>query len=334
MKSSFCVLLAVLALGPKSSEGCCPVTSRGSVVNADQTVIILWDPATKMQHFIRQASFKSDGGKVGFIIPSPSKPELAESGDEAFTKLEHITAPVVRGRGGGCSIGCSARPETYNSTVTVLERKRVAGFDAVVLKAGSAGALTAWLGDNGYPFSDDTAAWAEPYIRQGWPLTALKVAETSEKDEALHASAFRMSFKTERPLFPYREPDSASDAKAVGANNRLLRIYFISDKAYAGAFDGGKWNGNIAWSGDVTHEKDDLLRALKLPADSGTDTWWLTEFEDQWAYAKAPGDVFFTVSKNQRSKRRKPVVAGGGGDVTFIAFALFAIGRTFRRTRQ
>ena len=80
------ILVGVLSYAvSESTQACCPAPPRGKpVVNADQTVIILWDAANKMQHFIRQASFKSDADDFGFLVPSPSEPELDESGNEAF----------------------------------------------------------------------------------------------------------------------------------------------------------------------------------------------------------------------------------------------------------
>ena len=36
------------------APACCPVFALGKpVVNADQTVVILWDAATQTQHFVR-----------------------------------------------------------------------------------------------------------------------------------------------------------------------------------------------------------------------------------------------------------------------------------------
>ena len=50
---------------------CCPAPPSGKpVVNADQTVIILWDAANRTQHFIRKASFQSEADDFGFIVPS------------------------------------------------------------------------------------------------------------------------------------------------------------------------------------------------------------------------------------------------------------------------
>src|SRR5216684_4415721 len=92
------------------AQGCCPAGPRGMpVVNADQTVIIIWDAAAKTQHFIRQASFKSEADDFGFLVPSPSQPELEESGNEAFGFLMKLTEPEVkkvRQPSGGMGCGC------------------------------------------------------------------------------------------------------------------------------------------------------------------------------------------------------------------------------------
>ena len=175
----FCIILSV---GIPDAFGCCALARPGSeVVNADQTVILIWDKVRQMQHFIRQASFKSDAPDVGFLVPSPTKPELAESGDTAFPRLREITAPVYTGRG----FGCAAAPLAYGLSreVRVLEEKRVAGFDAAVLEADSGKTLTGWLRRNGYSYSSSTAAWAQPYVEKGWKITALKVAKSREKQK-------------------------------------------------------------------------------------------------------------------------------------------------------
>ncbi len=72
----------------QTSFACAPAPPSGKpVVNADQTVIIIWDATNKTQHFIRKASFKSEADDFGFLIPSPSQPELAESDNSEFVNL-------------------------------------------------------------------------------------------------------------------------------------------------------------------------------------------------------------------------------------------------------
>ena len=313
---------ALLASPLAPAPACCPAGRLGQpVVNADQTVLLLWDPATKTEHFVRQASFKSEGDDFGFLVPSPGKPELAESGDEAFPYLRKLTEPeVLKGPAGGGNIGCSCgaamRQEKLAAGVahvTVLEEKRVAGFNASVLEANDTDALVGWLKDHGYAYSPEVKAWAAPYVEAGWKVTALKVAKGKEAaaDKTVGAASLRLSFKTDRPLFPYREPDPKGQAAQLGASHRLLRIYFVADARYQGELTKEiPWTGKVAWSGKISPEdRKRLLGGLKLPETTGPSEWWLTEFEDDWPYRAAPADVYFARDTDQAPVKRPPVYA-------------------------
>jgi hypothetical protein len=304
-----------------TAPACCPAPPSGKpVVNADQTVLIIWDAANKMQHFIRQASFKGEADDFGFIVPSPTQPELEESGNDAFPHLRKLTEPEVikikRPAPGGC--GCSSpsaqmtKSVEEGAAVRVLSEKQVAGFDAVVLEAGAADALVAWLKDHGYAFSPEVEAWAKPYVEARWKFTALKVAKPKDgkKQDTVDASALRMSFKTERPLFPYREPDPQSAAAALGARQRLLRIYLLAEARYRGELTPEqRWTGNVAWADKLAAaDRLKLLEQLKLPATTGPQDWWLTEFEDNWPYRAAPADVTFLRDPDQSTVKRPPIM--------------------------
>ena len=303
-----------------TAESCCAVFPSGKpVVNADQSVIIIWDAATKTQHFIRRASFKSEASDFGFLIPSPAKPELEESGNEAFPSLQKLTEPdrIKRDRprskpGCGCGDKSTMPGPKAASDVKVLEEKDVAGYRATVLETKSADDLVAWLRDNGFAYSPEVAAWAKPYVENGWKITALKVAKGKDNPEAksVQASALRMSFKTERPLFPYREPDSAASAAQLGAGNRLLRIYFIADARYEGKLTPQyEWSGKVAWAGQIGPEhRKAVLGQLRLPENAGPTSWYLTEFEDRWEYKVAPADVYFAKSESQEDVRREAII--------------------------
>lgn len=329
-----CTLLLWDTITP--SLACCAVTvSRGNVVNADQSVIMIWDKEKQTQHFIRQANFKTDAKDVGFIVPSPSRPQLEESGNEAFTKLKQITAPHLSG-GFSVPFGCSvAPPAVQRSSVHIIEEKRVAGYDATVLTARSGQDLVAWLEQNGYPYSPAIAEWAAPYLAGEWHFTVLKLAKQTAKTQEIKASSLRITFHTDRPLFPYREPESATAKSKLDVSSRLLRIYFIAEARYRGEIDGGrKWSGEAVWAKDITRHKASLLEALKLPASTGPKTWWLTEFEDNWRYQKAAGDVYFSPDPKQdtidtRSTGRAPTY-----DAAFLGAFLFLGARMLFRHQQ
>jgi hypothetical protein len=308
-------------------------------VNADQTVIIIWDAATKTQHFIRKASFLGEADDFGFVVPSPTQPELNESGNEAFPYLHKLTEPETITRPAPISfgLGCAARPPVGMglaiSDVRVLQEKQVAGFQAAVLEASSANALAGWLKDNGYEYSAAIEAWAKPYVEAGWKFTALKVVKDPQEKEnkKVAAAALRMTFQTDRPLFPYREPDSKSASETLNARNRLLRIYFIAECRYRGELaKATRWTGQVAWANKLqASDRKKTLELLNLPQTTGPAQWWLTEFEDNWPYRMAPADLYFSPDADQRTVKREPnilyVSSPWPTDVTVYAFAAVLI---------
>ncbi len=346
------------------ARACCPV-SRLPVINADQTVIILWNPATQMEHFIRQASFKSEDKNLGFIIPSPSQPQLSESGDNAFETLAAWTAPQIQQQQ---STGCGCSKAEYITkcagSIRVLNQKRVAGFDAVVLEADSPDALATWLKQHGYELSPAVAQWAAPYIRAQWKFTALKVADTSKENDTndastsdpttgpanpvatvdptrpgshnIHAAALRMSFKTDRPLFPYREPTSTQAASTLGASDRLLHIYFLSDARYEGTLTPQtQWTGRCVWANQLKdNQREQLLSILNLTSTDLPTRTFLTEFEDRWPYRQAPADLYFSQETSQKTLQRPAmgIVPGPGSfNVVIVALCGFIAVRARKR---
>jgi hypothetical protein len=194
-----------------------------------------------------------------------------------------------------------------------LDEKLVAGFHAVVLQAESADDLVNWLKEHGYAYSPEVAAWAKPYVGAGWKITALKVAKDkdSQQNKTVAASALRMTFKTDRPVFPYREPDPKNSLGALDAKHRFLRIYFVADARYQGEF--GKdiaWSGKVAWANRLAPEdRKKLLEMLKLPEGTGpAKQWFLTEFEHDWPYAIAPADLYFGRAADQSTVKRPPII--------------------------
>lgn len=309
MRTRVSLILATALAVVRTADACCPVAPRGeSVVNADQTVILVWDKEHQTEHFIRKASFRSEGDSVGFLVPTPSRPQLEESGNEAFPYLAQITAPKKPVEV-GLPISCSAAPETsYGRGVRVVEEKTVAGYHAVVLAADSGKELVAWLRDHGYAYTPEVAVWAQPYLEGRWYMTAMKIAKTSDghATPGVAASALRITFRTDRPLFPYREPDSRKDAAQLDVKDRLLRIYLVAESRYEGRFPSGQtWGEGARWSQPLKPEqKAQLLHLLGLPESVGPARFWLTEFDHHWPYGKAPGDVYFSAATDQRKLAR------------------------------
>ncbi|HSP06023.1 MAG TPA: DUF2330 domain-containing protein, partial [Acidobacteriota bacterium] len=219
MKRILAVVIPILLLSSPELHSCAPAPPPGTfVLIEEESAIIVWDSAKKMQHFIRRASFRSDAADFGFLVPTPAKPELAEVSNDSFQVLGEVMQPkIVQEEEHGLRLtsligeflflrrgyDTAAAPRA----VRVLEFKSVAGYDAAVLEADDAGALNGWLQEHGYPASSALQKWFEPYVALKWKITAFKVAG-DKTSGAPATAAVRMSFPADRPFFPYREPEA------------------------------------------------------------------------------------------------------------------------------
>lgn len=321
-------LLVFLAHVAAPLEACAPAPPPNrEVAIASESAIIVWDAESKTEHFIRRATFQTDAPDFGFLVPTPTKPELAESPDTAFDALKEITKPKVvqqkrpapGSSGSGCGCGAmgpnaaadkSAGTALPEPAVRVLDEKQVGGYDAVVLEADDPDALKTWLADHGYAFDESLSEWLAHYVEQKWIITAFKIAAQTEGDEeTVGTSSVRMTFKTDRPFYPYREPK----ADEVGKNslpNRLLRVYFVGEKRYEGHLGDDAWApGEVVWSKKLQDtQRQEVSGLLALPEGSSPKEWWLTEFEDRSSPRPGTDDVYFSPSEDQSEKERPPII--------------------------
>src|SRR5207237_197283 len=176
---------------PSPAPGCAAVPPPGGRVEiTDEAALIVWDEATRTEHFIRRANFRSTAAEFGFLVPTPTKPDLGEADDGVFDSLAAVTAPKVevrhvkrarprprRGEHGAAMGDMAAMP---GSGVEVLEQKQVAGLDAAVIRfhragkedpAAGAEELAGWLKAHGYEFGPALVAWLKPYVANDWVMT-------------------------------------------------------------------------------------------------------------------------------------------------------------------
>ena len=67
------------------AQACATAPPEGATVAvAGESAIIVWDEATKTEHFIRRATFETSAKDFGFLAHS-TKPELAEASDALFS---------------------------------------------------------------------------------------------------------------------------------------------------------------------------------------------------------------------------------------------------------
>lgn len=269
---------ALLLLAASSAAPACMGVGRGAVRFAGQTNIVIWDAARGVEHFVRDARFDAAGPDLGFVAPTPSRPEIEAAKPEAFDILFDLAPKPpgygsAGGAGGGVSVG-----------IRVIERKLVAGYEATVLQASDTRALTAWMRQNGYPVPAYAARWAAPYVGRGWYLTAFKVAADEGKAST---GPVRMTFATKQPFNPYSVP---AENRGEGG----LAVYFVSATGEIGKIGGDRpWVG-WQWRLPLPNERVvPLAKALGLDPEAIPADSQVTLYEDPGFGRPGLDDVYF-----------------------------------------
>jgi hypothetical protein len=299
---------------------------------ASETALITYDPTTKTEHFVRRGTFAATTADFGFLVPTPTQPELSEADEKIFNDLEYATAPrhvyetKIRHEFGFGDFGCmpksanstfgnvdgqikSAPPSAPAKIVNVLLEQKVGAFDAAVLKANDAELLNAWLKKNGYTTRPELETWLKWYTDHNWIITAYKFG--GGRNGQIVGSTVRMSFQTEKPFYPYREP---ADSRGPDAPpNRMLRIYYLGEKQYAGTIGASTaWPGQNVWANDLPLNPHILADRLKLKGmalkEVAERKWTLTEYEDRSSPRPGTDELYFAPAAEQTAKERPPIV--------------------------
>lgn len=232
-------------------------------------------------------------------------------------------------------------PNSRAGGVSVLEQKKLGDYDVSVLAfrrgtidtpASGAAELTKWLSKHGYEASEAIQKWLERYVQDEWCITAFKIGAKPTADDPhaapnapnarrdLRAKPVRMSFRTERPFYPYREPLTAP--APTDSSSRLLRVFVAAPWRVGGALgDGAKvWPGSTAWAGSVAPESWGVIfNRAKLTSNEPADGvavmmprpeagWWLTEFEDRSSPRPGTDEVYFAESPDASPVERPKVI--------------------------
>jgi len=145
-----------------------------------------------------------------------------------------------------------------------------------------------------------------------------------------------MSFKTDRPFFPYREPQRpAGDGDAQP--RRMLRVYVVSDARMAGKIGkSGEWPGQLKYA-DKTGSIRRLL-AGAMDAKALPETAWITAFEDTASPRPGTDELFFTPAPDQAAVRPAPIIVDKRQHIwiplELILLLVFGLGWIWRKLRR
>lgn len=178
---------------------------------------------------IISVTFQGDAEDFAWLIPLPTRPEVDKSTDEVFVALQELTQPpfAILERKGIDAVPLGAGEEG----VTVWETKKVDIYEIAVLTSTDKKSLTTWLNDNGYQYPTSQAYILEEYINMGWYFVATKVNTESlgKLTEAQlregHAAPLKMTFETEKPLYPLKISSVMSDFTNIAGVQAAPLVY-------------------------------------------------------------------------------------------------------------
>lgn len=323
-----------LALGlsvPTLCQACATVTYESGLPNnisiTDESALIVWNAQTHTEHFVRQANFRTKAKDFGFLVPTPSKPQLGVAEKELFSDLErellprtktivqrgvHFTPLISAIQGAASSRGsadgaagnraANAAASSDENDVEVVEQRRVGDYNASVLRASDVRSLTKWLRKHRYAVSSDTRDWLTPYVKAGFFLTAFQIVSDVNQESA-QAKAVRLTFKSDAPFFPYRE--TRRQQKQRG--ERTLRVFYIGDNRIQGRIENGRrtaaWPATVEYSAPINaHTMRD--KGLSVPNKSLR----LTAFLDEQSPRPGWGDLRFDSSSDQTEIAPAPFI--------------------------
>jgi len=196
------VLLVAVLLLPNPCLGCAAIGQRPVRV-ADESAVIVWNPSTHIEHFIRSAVFETDNHDFAFVVPTPSQPKLHEADPAVLPFLTKMCFPelhgdttviqpwslwtslvVVKSR----SKARLGLHERFVDDVTVLSHQVLGGQDTTTLAATDIASLGRWMKAHKYPWSHDQAEWLRPYIENKWDSTVFRYIKPQPSGTAVASS--------------------------------------------------------------------------------------------------------------------------------------------------
>lgn len=281
------LLVAAAALVPRAADPCAFVADGTVRVRIDaEEALIVWDAAQQTEHFIRRADFAQARGSFGFVVPTPTRPELAEADDGVFARLARLylrpqSRRALRARGAGAA--------EDGGGVEVVEVRRVAGLNATVLRATDPEALRRWLRSHGFVDRPGFAAWLARYTTGTWHLTAFRYDAGTRG--TVGSRAVRLSFRTDRPFYPYAEPSDQTSPP-----RRRLRLSVVAPARMEGRLGGAAWGARTGFA--AQRPMRELLRGAvadsAIPASA-----WMTTFDDHPS-RRGRDDLYFVPAADQQ----------------------------------
>jgi len=312
-------LVAVAIPDPPKAPACAAAPRRGEFIDVDsEEAIIVYDAKTKTEHFIRRSNFRTQSSDFGFLVPTPSKPDIGETPSSVFMTLHSATAPR-RVESGNVKRVVIKKNEPQSEARAgnaaprgpdILGKGDAAGLTYVILRADDIDGLKKWLEDNKYDSRPELVDWLKWYVDNKWIITAFKIKQDPGAQNDRWYKSIRMSFETDKPFYPYREPE---DMRKKAGGSRSLRVFYLGESRVSGKLGAdGNWPSRTAWSNVLSDSyQTTVVNGLGMSKEQvdklKSQKWHLTEFEDTSAPRPGTAEVYFSKSEDQSAVER-PVI--------------------------
>ncbi len=135
-----------------------------------------------------QIQYVGDAKQFSWVVPVHAKPALSVGSPQFFNYLDNVTSPRFQldwqqsnacfGRGGVLAGAEDANAGPPQATgVTVVSQEQVGPYDAAILQATDAKALTDWLTQNGYDLTPAGQTAIGGYVGPDYYFVALKLQQ-------------------------------------------------------------------------------------------------------------------------------------------------------------
>lgn len=294
------VLLASAAAAPRRAEACggcfappetiTNVESHRMVISLSLERTTLWD----------QIRYSGDPRDFVWVLPVPTAAATIEVADPIFfEELEAQTAPRISapplppgpscppppdGFGGWAQDAGLAAPDAGG--VTVYHEEVVGPYQTVTIGSEDAGALQAWLDENGYRIPESTIPIIAWYVERGSVFVVMRLAP----DEGVSAmQPVRVRYPGYMATFPLR-------MVSVGASGALdLTLWVVADQRFGprNYAEARVREADLVW--DWARGGSNYAERFAAALDEAGGRAWVAEFAQPlsslWFTATAEADV-------------------------------------------
>ena len=209
MKKLLSITIMLLSLAPNfvhADGGMVPPTHSWIYETGQKAAIVYQD---KTETLVLSTSFQGDAKDFGYIVPTPSQPEVSKVSDDIFQNLENMTLSYDGVRPLTAS-GTASQNALEKSDVQIVEEKKVGIFDVKVLSATDSTALYTWLNENSFSYPQDKKYILDDYIQNKWFFCVAKISaeaitpsvETQLRQGQL--APLKLVFSTDNIVYPLK----------------------------------------------------------------------------------------------------------------------------------